>query len=128
VKNLALSGIISVNVPSEEIVEKLYDLGTVHFFDAKEDLKKDGARIFVDGRLIGYYKDGEELAASLRDLRRNSKIHPHVGVSFHASDIEGSTKRLYVNCNAGRVLRPLIIITMVNHYLLQNYWIKFLKN
>ena len=110
VKNLALSGIISVNVPSEEIVEKLYDLGTVHFFDAKDDLKQDGTRIFVDGRLIGYYKDGLELAESLRDLRRNSKIHPHVGVSFHKSDIEGSTRRLYVNCNAGRVLRPLIII------------------
>ncbi len=110
VKNLALSGIISVNVASEEIIEKLYDLGTVHFFDAKEDLKKDGTRIFVDGRLIGYYKDGAELAESVRDLRRNSKIHPHVGVSFHKSDIEGSTTRLYVNCNAGRVLRPLIII------------------
>ena len=110
VKNLALSGIISVNVTSEEIIEKLYDLGTVHFFDAKEDLKKDGTRIFVDGRLIGYYKDGAELADSVRDLRRNSKIHPHVGISFHKSDIEGSTRRLYVNCNAGRVLRPLIII------------------
>ena len=110
VKNLALSGIISVNVPSEEIVEKLYDLGTIHFFDAKEDVKKDGARIFVDGRLIGYYKGGSQLAESLRELRRNSKIHPHVGISFHKSEIEGSTKRLYVNCNAGRVLRPLIII------------------
>ncbi|MFB5617752.1 MAG: DNA-directed RNA polymerase subunit B, partial [Nitrosopumilus sp.] len=110
VKNLALSGIISVNIPSEEIVEKLYDLGTVHFFDAKEDLKKDGTRIFVDGRLIGYFKDGEQLAESLRELRRNSKIHPHVGISFHQSDVEGATKRLYVNCNAGRVLRPLIII------------------
>ena len=111
VKNLALSGIISVNVPSEEIIEKLYDLGTVHFFDAKDDLKKDGTRIFVDGRLIGYYKDGLELAESLRDLRRNSKIHPHVGVSFHKSDEnEDATRRLYVNCNAGRVLRPLIII------------------
>jgi DNA-directed RNA polymerase subunit B len=110
VKNLALSGIISVNVPSEEIVEKLYDLGTVHFFDAKEDLKKDGTRVFVDGRLIGYFKNGQEIAESLRELRRNSKIHPHVGVSFHKSDIEGSTRRLYVNCNAGRVLRPLIII------------------
>jgi DNA-directed RNA polymerase subunit B len=110
VKNLALSGIISVNIPSEEIVEKLYDLGTVHFFDAKEDLKKDGTRIFVDGRLIGYFKDGDQLAESLRELRRNSKIHPHVGISFHQSDKEGATKRLYVNCNAGRVLRPLIII------------------
>ena len=110
VKNLALSGIISLNVPSEEIVEKLYDLGTIHFFDAKEDVKKDGTRIFVDGRLIGYYKDGEQLAESLRELRRNSKIHPHVGISFHKSEVEGATKRLYVNCNAGRVLRPLIII------------------
>ncbi len=110
VKNLALSGIISVNVQSEEIVEKIFDLGTVHFFDAKEDLKKDGTRVFVDGRLIGYYKEGGELAQSLRELRRTSKIHPHVGISFHKSDIEGSTRRLYVNCNAGRVLRPLIII------------------
>lgn len=110
VKNLALSGIISVNVGSEEIVEKLYDLGTVHFFEAKEDLKRDGARIFVDGKLIGYYKDGKQLAESLRNLRRNSKIHPHVGISFHQSDIENSTKRLYVNCNAGRVLRPMIIV------------------
>ncbi len=110
VKNLALSGIISVHIPSEEIVEKLFDLGTVHFFDAKDDLKKDATRIFVDGRLIGYFKDGNQLAESLRELRRNSKIHPHVGISFHKSDIEGATKRLYVNCNAGRVLRPLIII------------------
>ena len=110
VKNLALSGIISVNIPSQEIIEKLYELGTVHFFEAKDDLKKIGARIFVDGRLIGYFKDGRQLTESLRDLRRNSKIHPHVGISFHKSDIEGSTKRVYVNCNAGRVLRPLIII------------------
>jgi len=110
VKNLALSGIISVNIPSEEIIEKLFDLGTVHFLDAKNDLKKDATRIFVDGRLIGYFKDGKQLAESLRELRRNSKIHPHVGISFHKSDIEGATKRLYVNCNAGRVLRPLIII------------------
>lgn len=110
VKNLALSGIISVNVPSEEIIERLYDLGTVHFFESKDDLKKDGTRVFVDGRLIGYYKDGAQLAASFRELRRNSKIHAHVGISFHKSDMEDSTKRLYINCNAGRVLRPLIII------------------
>ena len=110
VKNLALSAIISVNASSEEIVEKLYDLGTVHFSDAKNEMKKDATRVFVDGRLIGYHKEGEKLAESLRELRRNSKIHPHVGISFYKSKIIGATKRLYVNCNAGRVLRPLIII------------------
>ena len=110
VKNLALSAIISVNVSPEEIIEKLYDLGSVHFTEAKEDLKRDGTRVFVDGRLVGYYKDGDKLVESLRDLRRNSKIHPHVGISFFKPDVEGATKRLYVNCNAGRVLRPLIVI------------------
>jgi DNA-directed RNA polymerase subunit B len=110
VKNLALSGIISVHVPSEEIVEKIFDLGTMHFTEAKDDLKRDGTRVFVDGKLIGYYRDGEKLTESLRELRRTSKIHPHIGISFHKSEIEGATKRIYVNCNAGRVLRPLIII------------------
>ncbi len=110
VKNLALSAIISVNVPSEEIIEKLYDLGTVYFLDAKESAKEDGTRVFVDGRLIGYYKDGQQLADLLRELRRNSKIHPHIGISFHKSERDGATKRIYINCNAGRVLRPLIII------------------
>lgn len=110
VKNLALSAIISVNVSPEEIIEKLYDLGSVHFTDAKEDLKRDGTRVFVDGRLVGYYKDGDKLVESLRDLRRNSKIHPHVGISLFKPGVEGATTRLYVNCNAGRVLRPLIVI------------------
>ena len=110
VKNLALSGLISVNVSSEEIVEKLYEHDTVDLSTAQDDSKKDGTRIFVDGKLIGYHNDGEELANWLRGLRRNSKIHPHVGISFHKSKVEESTTRLYVNCNAGRVLRPLIII------------------
>ena len=110
VKNLALSAIISVNVPSEDIIEKLYDLGVTYVSEAKDELKKEGARIFVDGRLIGYYKDGQKLADSLRELRRNFKIHPHIGIFLYQSNIEGSTKRLYVNCNAGRVLRPLIVI------------------
>jgi len=110
VKNLALSAIISVSVPSEEIVEKLYELGTDYFTDVKDSVKKDGTRIFVDGKLIGYHKDGEKLANSLRELRRSSKIHPHVGISIHLPEQEGATKRLYVNCNAGRVLRSLIIV------------------
>jgi len=110
VKNLALSAIISVSVSSEEVVEKMYEFGTAHFSEVKDSVKKDGTRIFVDGKLIGYHKDGEKLANSLRELRRSSKIHPHVGISIHQPEQEGATKRLYVNCNAGRVLRSLIIV------------------
>jgi len=110
VKNLALSAIISVSVSSEEVIEKLYEIGTSHFSEVKDLVKKDGTRAFVDGKLIGFHKDGEKLAYSLRELRRSSKLHPHIGISIHQPEEEDATKRLYVNCNAGRVLRPLIII------------------
>ena len=110
VKNLALSAIISVSVSSEEVIEKLYEIGTAHFTEVKDSVKKNGTRVFVDGKLIGFHKDGEKLAYSLRELRRSSKLHPHIGISIHQPEEENATKRLYVNCNAGRVLRPLIII------------------
>ena len=110
VKNLALSAIISQNVPSQEVVETLYDSGVSDLNSANNEMKKDGTRIFVDGKLIGFHKNGQELTRTLRSLRRNSKIHPHVGISIYEPEQEGATGRLYVNCNAGRVLRPLIII------------------
>jgi len=128
VKNLALSAMISESVSSEEIIEKLFEIGTSHFSEVKDPVKKDGTRVFVDGKLIGYHKDGEKLSSSLRELRRTSKIHPHVGISFDQPEQEGSTKRLYVNCNAGRVLRPVIIVKDGKSALTQDLLEKILKN
>jgi DNA-directed RNA polymerase subunit B len=110
VKNLALSAIISVSVHSSEIIEKLYELRVQHIDDADESLRYNGCRIFVDGKLIGYIEDGSHLANTLKNLRRNGKIHPHVGIYFYSSLNENATKRLYISCNSGRVLRPLAIV------------------
>jgi len=110
VKNLALSAIISVSVDSSDVRQKLDDLGVEDFLDVNNSVKKTGARVFLDGKFIGYFPDGEELISSLRELRRNNKIHSHVGISLHTPEEEGATKRLYINCNAGRVLRPVILI------------------
>ena len=108
VKNLALSAIISVKVDNAEIAEKLHEIGV----DALSDntiIKSDSARVFLDGKLIGYSDDGHNLVDSLRELRRSNKIHAHIGISIWDPDEKNATKRIYVNCNAGRVLRPLII-------------------
>jgi DNA-directed RNA polymerase subunit B len=110
VKNLALSAIISVSVSSAEIVEKLFELGVEHVDEANENLKRIGARVFVDGQLVGYVEDGAHLAHTLRTMRRSGKIHPHVGVYLYSSLNDNATKRLYVSCNSGRVLRPLVIV------------------
>lgn len=110
VKNLALSAIISVSVSSAEIVEKLFELGVEHVDEANDNLKRIGARAFVDGQLVGYVEDGGHLANTLRTMRRSGKIHPHVGVYLYSSLNDNATKRLYISCNSGRVLRPLIIV------------------
>ena len=110
VKNLALSAIISVSVPSAEIIEKMYELGVQHVDEANENLRRKGARVFVDGKLIGYAENGRSTSDTLRNLRRSGKIHPHVGVYFYSSGNPNATNRLYISCNAGRVLRPLSIV------------------
>jgi DNA-directed RNA polymerase subunit B len=110
VKNLALSAIISVSVSSAEIIEKLFELGVEHVDEANENLRRIGARVFVDGQLVGYVEDGGHLANTLRTMRRSGKIHPHVGVYLYSSLNDNATKRLYISCNSGRVLRPLIIV------------------
>ncbi|NMJ86713.1 MAG: DNA-directed RNA polymerase subunit B [Thaumarchaeota archaeon] len=110
VKNLALSALISVSIPSIDLVEKLYELGVTHVNDSNDQLKENGSRIFVDGRFIGYEADGDKLAQALRLLRRTGKLHPHVAIfSYAAADVD-AVGRIYINCNAGRVLRPLIIV------------------
>jgi DNA-directed RNA polymerase subunit B len=131
VKNLALSAVISVSVPTAEVIEKLYELGVMHVADAKEPLKENGSRVFVDGRLIGYAEDGDELALTLRTLRRTGKLHPHIGVYSYTPKIVNATSRIYINCNAGRVLRPLIIVkdnkALVNEEILDKITKKFLS-
>ncbi len=110
VKNLALSAIISTSVDSSDIRQKLDDFGVADFLDVSDPVKKTGTRVFLDGKFIGYFPNGDELVSSLRTLRRTNKMDPHVGISLHTPEEEGATKRLYINCNAGRVLRPVVLI------------------
>ncbi|MBE44069.1 MAG: DNA-directed RNA polymerase subunit B [Thaumarchaeota archaeon] len=110
VKNLALSALISVSIPSIDLIEKLYELGVTHVNDSNDQLKENGSRIFVDGRFIGYEADGDRLAQALRLLRRTGKLHPHVAIfSYKPADVD-AVGRVYINCNAGRVLRQLIVV------------------
>ncbi|MEM3092851.1 MAG: DNA-directed RNA polymerase subunit B'', partial [Candidatus Nitrosocaldus sp.] len=82
VKNLALSAVLSVTVPAAEVIEMLYEHGVIYHQDASDELKREGSKVFVDGRLIGFVKDGEALASKLRALRRSGQLHPHVGIYY----------------------------------------------
>src|SRR5712692_699782 len=110
VKNLALSAIISVSVPSQEVEEKLWELGAKSVRDSDEKLQVEGCRIFMDGRFLGYVDDGERLAKAFRKLRREGQINPSASVLYIAPINDLGYPRLYISLSSGRVLRPLIVV------------------
>jgi len=109
VKNLALSACISVGVNAEKIKQVLYGMGVVSVYEANEALKISGAKVFVDGNIIGYCKDPEELTREFRERRRRGEISTEVNI-VHFSKVHGEREEIYVNCDEGRVRRPLIIV------------------
>ncbi len=110
VKNLALSAIISVNVSTAEVEERLWELGAKQVRDTDEKLSTDGCRIFMDGRFLGYVDNGDRLAKAFRKLRREGQINPSASILYLAPLNELGYPRLYISLSSGRVLRPLIVV------------------
>ncbi|MEM3626978.1 MAG: DNA-directed RNA polymerase subunit B [Candidatus Bathyarchaeia archaeon] len=109
VKNLALSACISVGVSPEKIKQILFDMGVVPVYEANEALKLSGAKVFVDGNVIGYCNDAEKLKREFVERRRRGLISTEVNIAYFPKN-RGERDEIYVNCDEGRVRRPLIIV------------------
>jgi DNA-directed RNA polymerase subunit B len=109
VKNLALSACISVEVNPERVRQTLASMGMTPIYEVSDSLKLSGAKVFLDGSIVGYCNFSEELARGLREKRRRGEISTEVNIAYF-SKIHGKRDELYVNCDQGRVRRPLIIV------------------
>lgn len=109
VKNIALSAMISVSAPAEDVIERLTELGVISTHE-KRERTTDESKIFLNGWFMGFHKNGEQLVNDFKNIRRRSGIHPHVGISYFPPLVENCSHRVYVSTSAGRVLRPLIIV------------------
>ncbi|MEM2025425.1 MAG: DNA-directed RNA polymerase subunit B, partial [Desulfurococcaceae archaeon] len=130
VKNLALLTNVSVGIDDGEVEELLYDMGTIPILSKKikgkqysgyldmiikelerGELREEDyiglAKIFLNGKLIGYHSNGQELVNTLRELRRQGKLSPEVNVSYTHTD---HINEVVINTDAGRIRRPLIIV------------------
>lgn len=108
VKNLALMARISVGVNENDVEVLLYSLGTKPMKKVRaEERLPTGAKIFLNGRLIGYHEYPELLVNELRERRRSGKLSFEVNVAHIRT---GRINEVYVNCDAGRVCRPLIVV------------------
>ncbi len=109
VKNLALSACISVGVNPDKIKQFLFSMGVVPALEANETLKLSGAKAFVDGNIAGYCSSPESLAQEFRERRRRGESSTEVNIAYF-SKTRGEREELYINCDEGRVRRPLIIV------------------
>lgn len=131
VKNLSLMTNVSVGVEDREIEILLYELGVhpvvtvIHKKKAYEgilnklreaiekgeefdtSIYQSWDRVFLNGKLIGYHPNGEELARELRSRRRAGKISSEVNVAYIKSDKIGE---VIINTDPGRIRRPLIVV------------------
>ena len=111
IKSLALEAVVSRAVPAGEVIEAVRGTGIPlsNPLDAPHAARDGTTRVFCDGRFVGFSADGAGLAAALRAMRRSGRLHPHVGIALHRPD-ERAVPRLYLACNAGRLLRPLLVV------------------
>jgi DNA-directed RNA polymerase subunit B len=100
VKNLALTVEISEGFPDREVEKVLIDLGL-------KPVSKEvtGARIYLNGDLVGLHEKPKDLIASLRSRRRKGLLSNEVNVYY---DEEGDD--VIINCDAGRIRRPLVVV------------------
>ncbi|HTY74861.1 MAG TPA: DNA-directed RNA polymerase subunit B [Candidatus Nanoarchaeia archaeon] len=109
VKNLALSSSISVGVSADKIKQLLFEMGTVPAYEANDSMKINGAKVFVDGNIIGFCNNPQDMVAIFREKRRTGEISTEVNIT-HFSKAQTESEEVHVNCDEGRVRRPLIIV------------------
>ncbi len=106
VKNAALIVDVSEGIPESEVIAQLRDLGVR---EAKPSEMVQQTRVYVNGDLIGVAKEGEKLAAELRERRRTGKIY---GQRSHEVNVhyDRITNDVYVNSDEGRLRRALLVL------------------
>jgi len=109
VKNLALSACISVSANTEKMKNFLYRMDVVPPSEANEDLRLSGAKVFMDGCLAGYSATPQELVDEVRNKRRRGEISTEVNIVYFSKTM-GERDEIYINCDEGRVRRPLVIV------------------
>jgi len=105
VKNLALMASVSVGTDPEKMKRTLLHLGVFPAKLVDERMRHEGAKIFVEGYLLGYTTAPDELVETMREMRRRGEVSGEVNISYYRDHNE-----IYVNCDEGRIRRPLIIV------------------
>lgn len=119
VKNMALTAYISVGVDENIVLDILESIEDPDmrvekiekiFGELRKGVRKtppEGSRVLLNGRPIGYCRDGEKLVRHLRELRRSGRLHYEVSIAHIKTQY---VDEIYINTDAGRFLRPVFVV------------------
>ncbi|WP_397470794.1 DNA-directed RNA polymerase subunit B [Pyrofollis japonicus] len=116
VKNLALMAYVSPGADETEVEKILYSMGVRDAVEIFNEVRKAGyyppellswSKVFLNGRLIGYHPNGDELVSTLRKLRRQGKLSPYINVAHYKNQ---HINEVYINTDPGRLLRPVFVV------------------
>ncbi len=63
------------------------------------------AKVYVNGRLMGFHSNPGKLSQDLIKERRHGKLDPQINITLNEK-----TNEIYINTDAGRVQRPVIVV------------------
>ena len=63
------------------------------------------SKIYINGRLIGFHDNPQKLTQDLIARRRQNKLDAQINIAY-----KDDTNEVYINTDAGRVQRPLIVV------------------
>lgn len=69
------------------------------------DVSEVGTRVFVNGDLVGCYKDPLKLIGRIKEGRRNGQINKNINVRY-----DDEMDEVIINSDDGRLRRPLLIM------------------
>ncbi|MFH0835874.1 MAG: DNA-directed RNA polymerase subunit B [Candidatus Micrarchaeota archaeon] len=61
--------------------------------------------VFLNGKFVGFYANGDKLASELRGMRRRGELDNQLNVAFYKK-----TNEVFVNTDEGRARRPLLVV------------------
>jgi DNA-directed RNA polymerase subunit B len=105
VKNIAMMAYISVGT-NEDAVERALYKGEVQPIEKIRGKRgTEWADVFLNGRLVGIHGAPQVLVKTIRQKRRAGELDGETNIAYYQD-----THEVQVNCDAGRVRRPLIVV------------------
>lgn len=104
VKNLAVTAVVSSKV-LQPSVDNLMECGMKKLDEVSPESMRKMGKVFLNGDWVGVCSDMSSFADRLRCMRRGKQIDPQVEIK-----LEKHQKEVRIFTDAGRILRPLLIV------------------